>query len=287
MFRRHKILLGTLLEAPTAPSRTKLMKWGFLLRSETLLDSDPSFYDFIPYRYGPFSFTLYRDLQELARLGYIKTGNHAIHVLHFEQARGEYESLSLNLRMAVKEIVRRYGSLPRGRLLDYVYAKYPWFASRSQLVDPVGTKVPRKKTIYTCGYEGKSIDLFFQGLLRAGIERVVDVRNNAMSRKYGFSKRALSRLCGKLGIEYAHLPELGIPKSYRRSLDSLQDYQRLMAEYDRSILPGASPARAKASGLLQERPSVLLCFEADVRCCHRGRLAAAISRDTGMEVIHL
>jgi uncharacterized protein (DUF488 family) len=263
------------------------MKWGFLLRSETLLDSEPFFYDFIPYMYGPFSFTLCRDLQELARLGYLKTENHTIRVLQRKQACDEYESLSLSLRMAVKEIVRRYGSLPLDRLLDYVYAKYPWFASRSQLVEPVRNKVPREKVIYTCGYEGKSIDLFFQGLLRASIERVVDVRNNPMSRKYGFSKRALSRLCERLGIDYAHLPELGIPKSYRRSLDSLQDYQRLMAEYDRSILPGASPARVKVSGLLQEKPSVLLCFEADVRCCHRGRLAAAISGDTGMEVVHL
>jgi len=73
MFKRHRVLLGVLLEAPRVPSPTELMKWVFLLRQETCLDSDSSFYDLVPYGDGPFSFLVHRDLEELARLGVCAT----------------------------------------------------------------------------------------------------------------------------------------------------------------------------------------------------------------------
>ena len=39
--------------------------------------------------------------------------------------------------------------------------------------------------------------------------------------------------------------------------------------------------------LMRLRPSVLVCVEKDVRCCHRSRLAEAVARETGLEVVHL
>jgi len=30
-----------------------------------------------------------------------------------------------------------------------------------------------------------------------------------------------------------------------------------------------------------------MCFEADVRCCHRGRLAARLGELTRLQVVHL
>ena len=40
----------------------------FLLRMETELKQLSSFYDFVPYKYGPYSFALYRDLTVWSRM---------------------------------------------------------------------------------------------------------------------------------------------------------------------------------------------------------------------------
>ena len=143
------------------------------------------------------------------------------------------------------------------------------------------------KTVYTAGYEGESIDTFFEKLLEAGVQRLVDVRYNAISRKYGFSKGRLRGLCEQRNIDYVHLRQLGIPSSQRRSLRTVGDYQKLMRKYERSILPKVSHVQREALQLVQELPSVLVCFEADVDYCHRGRLAEAVSSEAGMSVVHL
>ena len=46
--------------------------------------------------------------------------------------------------------------------------------------------------VYTIGYESTDIDRFVTTLKTAGIERVADVRTVALSRKKGFSKKALA-----------------------------------------------------------------------------------------------
>jgi uncharacterized protein (DUF488 family) len=143
------------------------------------------------------------------------------------------------------------------------------------------------KTVYTAGYEGESVDTFFEKLLEAGIQRLLDVRYNAISRKYGFSKGRLREQCKQRNIDYVHLRQLWIPSSQRKSLKTDGDYKKLMREYERSILPKVPDVQREALQLVQELPSVLVCFEADVSYCHRGRLAEAVSSDAGMTVVHL
>lgn len=288
IFRRHKILLEVLLEAPRVPTRTELMKWIFLIKQETELRDDPSFYEFVPYKYGPFSFTIYRDIDELSRFGYLNGDQLRLKTALLPAARENVDSLSEGIRQSVRNILALYASLPQPRLVRQIYEKYPWFASKSQLQAKAPTTNPKRRpAVFTAGYEGESIEAFFQKLLKAGIERVVDVRNNPVSRKYGFSKTTMDRLGKNLDLDYVHLPALGIPPSYRRSLNTFDDYQDLMGHYERSFLPNAREAKAQAVGLLRDRPSALVCFEADVRCCHRGRLANALSTETGLEVVHL
>ncbi len=285
MLKRHKILLGIFLEGPRVPTRTELMKWLFLLRQETCLISNSSFYDFVPYRYGPFSFTVYRDLEDFKRFGYLDGEGFTIQFRLIEKAKRSYQSLPSNIREAVKGIFKRYRDLSSSQLIKMIYEKYPWFASKSR---PKTISEEKKRVaIYTTGYEGKSIDLFFQELLKVDIKRIIDVRNNPISRKYGFSKKTLYRLGENLGIKYTHFPELGIPTADRRFLSTFDDYQQLMHHYVRSILPKAEGIRKEATRLLQDQPSVLVCFEADPRCCHRTQLAQVISTETGMEVVHM
>ena len=287
LFKRHKILLGVLLKAPRIPTRTELMKWLFLLRQETCLCSEKSFYDFVPYKYGPFSFTVYRDLEELARLGFLNGNGFTIQAGLLSDARELFNSLPSTFQNAIEDVIERHASFPQSKLVEIVYNKYPWFASRSNRKKISQKNIQKRKAIFTAGYEGKSVDLFLQELLKGGIERIIDVRNNPLSRKYGFSKGALSRLSSNLDIDYVHLKALGIPPSNRDSLTTFEDYQKLLCHYEHSILPKVPEARLQAMRLLKERPSVLVCFEADSQYCHRGRLAEAISADTGLDVVHL
>src|SRR5690242_2165106 len=62
------------------------------------------------------------------------------------------------------------------------------------------------------GYEGGTVEQVIGDLILAGVSVLVDVRLTPLSRKPGFSKRALSTQLTAAGIDYVHLPELGNPK---------------------------------------------------------------------------
>ncbi len=61
------------------------------------------------------------------------------------------------------------------------------------------------------GYEGKTLDPFVCGLRASGTRLLVDVRLNPVSRKSGFSKRALAAALADAGIGYCNAPQLGNP----------------------------------------------------------------------------
>ena len=123
--------------------------------------------------------------------------------------------------------------------------------------------------------------------LHVGIQAVLDVRANPVSRKYGFARKSLSEIGAKLGFNYHHLPELGIAGTKRAHLTDSDSYQRLLEQYEAEMLPKRLAAVTRLLALLRERPSALVCFEKDMRYCHRGRLAAVVARAGGLEVLHL
>jgi len=288
MFNRQKVLLGIVLEAPKMLSRAQLTRLAFLFSQECNTFNETLYYDFLPYEHGPFSFALYRDLDGLEHLGYLEHDHLAIAAQHGCEAEKMYLSLRKDVRSGARDIADRYGRLSQQTLKRHVYDRFPSFASRSERVGKSKTRVKKRKSaVYTAGYEGESVDRFLDKLLRAGIEHLIDIRRNPISRKYGFSKRTLGCLCENLQIQYTHIPELGIPSSRRKDLHTFEDYQDLLRMYDRSILSKAPAAVKRVSGLVTQATSALLCVEADVRCCHRSRLAHRISIETGLPTTHL
>jgi len=143
------------------------------------------------------------------------------------------------------------------------------------------------KAVFTIGYEGRTVAELVTTLQASGVEQLIDVRHNALSRKKGFSKSALSSACEQGGIAYVHVKELGIPSSLRKNLDSPAAYERLFTVYANELLPAAKSFVELATDLVQERTSALLCFERAATCCHRGHLASEVSRATGYNVQHL
>ena len=143
-----------------------------------------------------------------------------------------------------------------------------------------------EKAIYTAGYEGRTVDEFLNLLMESGISRLIDVRSNPISRRYGFHKSTLTRLCGSLEIDYQHLPELGIPGSERDHIDSAAKYTSLFKNY-RCGLASRESALSNAISLLETKPSVLVCMETDPEFCHRNVLAQHLTTLINMPIKHL
>ena len=187
------------------------------------------------------------------------------------------------------DIVDRYGAQSQSGLVEEIYRRYPWFALNSEIParNLVAVQRPEraKPAVYTAGYEGKSVDAFFNVL--HGIDALIDVRANPSSRKYGFSKRGLSQLCTRLELKYHHMPSLGVPSSARIGLGSHASYQRLLRRYEETLLPQHLAEVEELGRLMCQRPSVLVCMEKDVHCCHRSKLAKAVKSTTGLEIVHL
>ncbi|MFZ5622981.1 MAG: DUF488 family protein [Gemmatimonadota bacterium] len=293
MLTRQKTVLSLLTQAGRPLSPTVFMKLVFLLRQETDLERVRSFYDFVPYNFGPFSFTLYWDLGSLRQNGYVTPEEERVALCGRTRdlAEREAEELPSSIRTAVADILERYGRMNQRALIRDVYSRYPWYATKSELTDlrpepPMRVK-QASPAVYTAGYEGRSVDAFFNDLLKRGIHVVVDVRANPISRKYGFSGLRLGEFCKKLGLEYRHVPNLGIPSSERAGLNGFASYQRLLNRYEQAMLPGLLTEVKEVGSLMRRQPAVLVCVEKDVRCCHRSRLADAVATATGLEVVHL
>lgn len=144
-----------------------------------------------------------------------------------------------------------------------------------------------RPAVYTAGYEGRSVEAFFDALLERGIRLIIDVRANPVSRRRGFSKKRLSETAGGLGIDYFHAPGLGIPREYRAGLTDFESYQKLLNKYEHEMLPHLAEEIAEVAGLMKRTPAVLVCVEKDASRCHRNRLAKAVSKSTGLEVKHI
>ncbi len=288
MFTREKIVLKLLNQLPQPVSQPVFVNLVFLLRHETPLRNMSSFYDFVPYKYGPFSFTLYRELERLISNGYVREVEGKLASLQSVAFAGPLAPLG---KATVRYVVGNYGNTSREAILEDVSRRYPWFALNSELPQrhsaslepPLGAQ----PAAYTSGYEGMSVETFFNRLLKQGIRLLIDVRANPVSRKYGFAGSRLRQFCEQLGLSYRHEPCLGIPRWARSDLNDVASYRRLFRHYEESILSAQSKKIVELGSIMSAIPSVLVCFEKDVDRCHRGCLAPYIARESGLQVIHL
>lgn len=261
----------------------------------TMLCEKDKSYDFVPYRYGCYSFQASMDKNKLIEKGYLKN------------VPG-WELIKLNLNY-VKELkkgddkkvsmfVDRYGSKQGKSLIQHVYRNYPYYAINSVIakehlssveLEKIKLARPTKRrnsSFATIGYEGGSVESYLNKLIENDVRMLVDVRKNPISRKYGFSKRTLSSLLGKVGIEYSHIPELGIESAERKELKTQQDYNRLFDKYEKTILKTQTKALEGLFNLYKEKKRIAItCFEKEHCQCHRSRVANAIESISKGEVI--
>jgi len=288
VLNRQKTLLYFLEAAGGQATALCLVKWAFLLREESVTRGGSSFYEFLPYKFGPYSFCIEQEMTALAQQGYVETAETQNHTAWLLTGRGKAMARSVPVDVAgdARRIHWRYGRMNGDSLLDNIYPRYTWFTVNSQRQKLAARPCARPAT-YTAGYEGVSVDGFLNGLMRAGIQRIIDVRHNPVSRRYGFHKSTLSRLAGYLDIDYVHVPALGIRSENRQSLESQADYDALFTLYRLGTLKEEADAIGRVAQWMAEKPSVLVCMEAEPARCHRSHLATVVAAESGLPVNHL
>ncbi len=292
-YNRQKLLLFLLEHAGDTLSKMDLQKLLFLYLEET----GTNHYAFVPYRFGCYSFLADDDLDLLQKRGWLEQNKKELR-LHTSIALLPW-AINNSERIAVGGWLKK--KTKRGRtLVREIYRKYPYYAINSAIKEQLLDKKElalvnqagvisgsNKKSIYTIGYEGLHIEDYINKLIRNGIKLLCDVRLNPLSRKYGFSKRNLSTLLPKFGIEYLHMPKLGIESQSRKNLKNKSDYEILFDDYQKN-LPGRQIELTRIMKEFKTHKRIALtCFESESQSCHRHCISDFLALHNRVTVCHL
>ena len=142
--------------------------------------------------------------------------------------------------------------------------------------------------LFTIGYEKTKPDAVLDELKRAKVKILIDVRAVAASRRPGFSKRQLAAALDERGISYVHLQKLGTPAAGRLA-NHAGDMKKFWRIYEKHLETASAKEEMEELVALVKsgRPICLLCYERDVECCHRKRLAEIVHKRTKADITNL
>ena len=276
---RHKALIGLLSAFGGRLPKLDFQKYLFLYTQE--FQKEPSF-EFVPYKFGSFSFQSYADKRRLVQIGALSDADDWRLQDGFDIA-DHFDSQGFD------KCYQEYCNLKGEDLVRDIYRRYPYYAINSEIASRLMNSQEletiaaaradnQSMCFFTIGYEGSSFEDYLNRLIKNNVKMLVDVRRNPLSRKYGFSKKTLSETVKKLGIEYFHMPELGISSEKRQELKTQADYNRLFDSYEKNELKQNGDALKTLFDLFKRNKRIAItCFEADVCQCHRGRITKALS----------
>lgn len=283
MFYRRKIILALLQLFDGQLDKIRLQKLLFLVT----LRQTKAEYDFIPYKFGCYSYSANADMTAMVTRGFLNEDEK-----HFEKKdKTDYlkQLKPADLKL-LQEVKASYGTMNATALMKHTYINFPFYAIKSEAAESILNKEeleivnkasPKgdKTILFTIGYEGISLEEYLVRLLKNDIKVLVDVRNNPLSMKYGFSKNQLKKYCESLGITYLHFPEVGIQSTQRQELNSQADYDKLFSAYRKNNLSKTTITQTEILNLLKQHKRIALtCFEANICQCHRKHLAEAIEK---------
>jgi len=295
MYYRRKVALSLLQVFNNELEKIQIQKLLFLLsRYKTKKNT----YDFVPYKYGSFSFQANADLNTLKKYEIVDetftSWKKLDDINYLIQLDKEHQKIVSDFKII-------YKNKSSDDLIKLTYKNFPYYATNSTIAHNYLSTAELKKletykskeediTLFTIGYEGISLESYLNKLLRNNVKLLCDVRKNAASMKYGFNKRQLENACNGVGINYIHIPEVGIDSDKRKKLNSQKDYDILFEEYVSNNLSKTIKEQETILNLLQKNKRIALtCFEADKCQCHRTHLAEAISKMNKFkyEIAHL
>lgn len=294
MFYRRKVILSILEAFGGELEKLQLQKLLMLFGEE----QEEANFHFVPYKFGCFSFQANADLSTMKKYELVSESEKS-------WRKNDSESYIFQLkekdRSALNILKRKFEGKSSDELIQYTYSHFPYYALNSTIAKKylpekelleVKQLIPKnaKSALYTIGYEGLTIEQYINKLILADVKVLCDVRKNSFSMKYGFSKSQLKMACEGLGIQFMHLPEVGIVSDKRKELNTQKDYDKLFEEYRASVLPNTIKQQEFILYLIKQHQRVAItCFEKNICQCHRKHLADAICKlpQFEYELIHL
>lgn len=291
MYYRRKVILALIERFGGKLKPTHFQK---LLLVFTRRQRKPA-YDFVPYKYGAFSFQAMAEKGTMIKYGQLKDSNH----WEFSADQSYLEELNQTDQKILNELWKQFNNYSIKELVKYTYREFPFYATRSEIAEELLTEDELKRvelsrsqntgtTLYTIGYEGISAEEYMNRLYSKQANVLVDVRKNSMSMKYGFSKSQLKNMCQKMGIKFLHIPGLGIESDKRQNLNTPKDYERLFDEYKRETLPNRNTELHQLRELTEEYERVAItCFEREHTSCHRHKISDHLYAEYGVPIEHI
>lgn len=292
MYYRRKVLLALLQKFGGELKPIQLQKLLFLF---TRRQKQPV-YQFVPYKYGAFSFQARADKSAMIKYELLKNDSN-----WFVKTPVNYlQTINKTDQTILNSLYNQFHNTPVNDLIRYTYVTYPEFAIKSEIMKSILPEeeqqkivklhipVNHTKKLYTIGYEGISLEEYLNRLISYDIKMLIDVRKNSISMKYGFSKKQLTNTCEKMGIRFVHIPKLGIESDKRKNLNNAEDYRKLFESYERDILPKQSESLQELLMLFQKYDRVAItCFEKEHTSCHRHKISDLLNRKYDVPVEHL
>jgi uncharacterized protein (DUF488 family) len=136
--------------------------------------------------------------------------------------------------------------------------------------------------IYTIGFTQKNARQFFDALIQAKIEQLLDIRLNNVSQLAGFTKKAdldyfLSKICNAAYIHETRLaPTSDMLDEYKKGGGAWDEYERAFL----ALMESRRVEEAIPRSLFAKR-TVLLCSEATPEHCHRRLVAEYLKSKWG------
>ena len=291
MYYRRKVILALLEKFGGELKPTHFQK---LLLLFTRRQRKPVF-EFVPYKYGAFSFQARADKGTMIKYGQLKDSRQWI----FSADQSYLGELNQTDQKILDDLWKEFRNYSTEELVKYTYREYPFYAARSEIAEKLLTEDEWKRVelsrpknngnkLYTIGYEGISAEEYMNRLYSRQIKLLVDVRKNSMSMKYGFSKSQLKNMCQKMGIGFLHIPELGIESKKRQKLDTQKDYEFLFKEYEEHTLPNKENEIILLKELVEKNERVAItCFEREHTSCHRHKISDHLYTKYGVPVEHI
>ncbi len=287
MYYRRKIILALIEEFGNEVEALKLSKLLFLFTRQQEIAS----FDFVPYKFGCFSFIAQHDLNTLKSLGFVEEKENSWAL----KSLGYSKYLNPKDKKILEKLKNDFHTFSAKDLIRYTYEGFPYYTLNSTIAENYISKeaIKRNKEIwctqtsevvFTIGYEGKGLDHYLNHLIQNQVNALYDVRKNAYSMKYGFSRHQLLAACKNVGIEYIHLPQFGIESNKRQNLNSPDDYANLFIGYDDQLDKMNDDLNSLKESIHSRHRVALTCFEHDQCNCHRGRLSLKLSQLKGWNI---